>query len=105
MIFLTHAYRITTFQEKRAIYDTQTRSRLQTDQQFPTLGSQDKGIKKNADGSYDIYFSPKPPKGRSATGFRPFPARAGLSPCGCTVLKRPGSTRPGGRVKSNWWNK
>ena len=41
MIFLTHAYRITTFQVKRAIHDTQTRSQLQTDQPFPTLGSQD----------------------------------------------------------------
>ncbi len=34
------------------MYDTQTRSQLQTDQQFPTLGSQGKGLKKNADGSY-----------------------------------------------------
>ncbi|MGB7204186.1 MAG: DUF1254 domain-containing protein [Anderseniella sp.] len=46
------------------MYDTQTRSQLQTDQQFPTLGSQDKGIKKNADGSYDIYFAPKAPEGQ-----------------------------------------
>ena len=41
------------------MYDTQTRSQLQTDQQFPTLGSQTEGLKKNADGSYDIYFAPK----------------------------------------------
>jgi len=33
------------------MYDTQTRSQLQTDQQFPTKGSQDEGIKTNADGS------------------------------------------------------
>lgn len=45
------------------IYDNQTRSMLQTNQQFPSVGSQTKGIKKNADGSYDIYFGPKPPKG------------------------------------------
>jgi hypothetical protein len=45
------------------IYDNQTRSQLQTSQSFPTVGSQTKGIKKNADGSYDIYFAPKPPKG------------------------------------------
>ena len=45
------------------MYDNQTRSQLQTSQKFPTVGSQTKGIKKNADGSYDIYFSPKPPKG------------------------------------------
>lgn len=43
------------------IYDTQTRSQLQTSQKFPTVGSQDKGIKKNTDGSYDLYFAPKAP--------------------------------------------
>ena len=45
------------------LYDNQTRSQLQTSQLFPTIGSQTEGLKKNADGSYDIYFSPKPPKG------------------------------------------
>jgi hypothetical protein len=45
------------------MYDNQTRSQLQTSQKYPTVGSQTKGIKKNADGSYDIYFSPMPPKG------------------------------------------
>ncbi|MBY3418183.1 DUF1254 domain-containing protein [Rhizobium laguerreae] len=46
------------------LYDTQTRSQLQTSQKFPTLGSQDKGMKQNADGSYDVYFSPEAPKGK-----------------------------------------
>ena len=45
------------------MYDNQTRSQLQTSQRFPTVGSQTKGIKQNSDGSYDIYFAPKPPKG------------------------------------------
>jgi hypothetical protein len=45
------------------IYDTQTRSMLQTDQQFPTVGSQTKGFVKNADGSSDLYFGPEAPKG------------------------------------------
>lgn len=45
------------------MYDNQTRSMLQTSQAFPTVGSQTKGIRKNADGSYDIYFAPKAPKG------------------------------------------
>lgn len=45
------------------LYDTQTRSQLQTSQPFPTVGSQTKGIKKNADGSCDVYFGPKAPKG------------------------------------------
>jgi hypothetical protein len=44
------------------LYDNQTRSMLQTDQRFPgvdNLGD----VKANADGSYDIYFGPKAPKG------------------------------------------
>jgi len=45
------------------MYDNQTRSMLQTNQKFPTVGSQTEGLKQNADGSYDIYFAPKPPKG------------------------------------------
>ncbi|TWT60929.1 DUF1254 domain-containing protein [Rubinisphaera italica] len=45
------------------IYDTQTRSMLQTDQQFPGLDNNQKGLVQNKDGSYDIYFGPKPPKG------------------------------------------
>ena len=46
------------------MYDTQTRSMLQTSQAFPTVGSQNKAIQKNADGSYDIYFGPKAPAGK-----------------------------------------
>ena len=43
------------------MYDNQTRSQLQTSQRFPTVGSQTEGIRQNEDGSYDIYFGPKPP--------------------------------------------
>jgi hypothetical protein len=46
------------------LYDTQTRTQLQTDQLFPTVGSQTKGMQKNADGSYDVYFAPEAPKGK-----------------------------------------
>lgn len=45
------------------MYDNQTRSQLQTGQKFPTVGSQTDGIKKNDDGSFDIYFGPKAPEG------------------------------------------
>ena len=45
------------------IYDNQTRGMLQTDQQFPGLDNKKKGLKENADGSYDIYFGPTAPKG------------------------------------------
>lgn len=45
------------------VYDNQTRSMLQTDQQFPSVSSQNKGLKINADGSVDVYFAPKVPAG------------------------------------------
>ena len=45
------------------IYDNQTRGMLQTDQQFPGIDNKKKGLKENADGSYDIYFGPTAPKG------------------------------------------
>lgn len=36
------------------MYDTQTRSQLQTDQQFPGIDNLEKGVQQNSDGSYDI---------------------------------------------------
>jgi hypothetical protein len=46
------------------VYDTQTRSQLQISNPYPSLGSQTDGVQKNADGSYDVYFSPKAPEGK-----------------------------------------
>jgi len=45
------------------LYDNQTRSMLQTDQRFPGIDNNNKGMKQNEDGSFDIYFSPTPPAG------------------------------------------
>ena len=45
------------------LYDNQTRAMLQTDQRFPGIDNKKEGLKQNEDGSYDIYFSPKPPSG------------------------------------------
>jgi len=45
------------------LYDNQTRSMVQTDQQYPSVSSQTKGLNVNADGSVDIYFGPKAPAG------------------------------------------
>jgi len=45
------------------IYDNQSRSMLQTDQQFPGVDNNKEGIVQNADGSWDIYFSPEAPEG------------------------------------------
>ena len=44
-------------------YDNQTRSMLQTDQQFPGIDNNKEGIVQNEDGSYDIYFAPEAPIG------------------------------------------
>jgi len=44
------------------LYDNQTRSMLQTDQQFPGVDSLH-DVKANADGSYDVYFGPTAPLG------------------------------------------
>lgn len=45
------------------LYDNQTRSMLQTDQRFPGIDVNKPGLEQNADGSYDLYFSPQPPEG------------------------------------------
>jgi hypothetical protein len=46
------------------LYSNQTRSQVQTDQQFPTVGSQTKGLLVNVDGSVDVYFGPTAPAGK-----------------------------------------
>ncbi len=58
------------------MYDTQTRSQLQTSNPLPTLGSLTKGVKKNADSSYDIYFGPKPPKGKEGNWLETVPGKS-----------------------------
>jgi len=45
------------------LYDNQTRSMLQTDQRFPSISSQKKGIVVNPDTSVDVYFGPTAPAG------------------------------------------
>jgi hypothetical protein len=44
------------------VYDPQTRSMLQTDQQFPSFSSQSKP-KINSDGTVDVWFAPTRPQG------------------------------------------
>ena len=58
------------------LYDNQTRSMLQTDQQFPGVSSVDKNPPKpNDDGSYDIYFSPKAPEGKESNWMQTVPGK------------------------------
>jgi hypothetical protein len=58
------------------LYDTQTRSMLQTDQQFPTLDSYAEGLQKNADGSFDIYFAPEAPAGKESNWLQTIPGKS-----------------------------
>ena len=69
--------------------DTQTRSMVQSDQQFPTKGSHSPGIQKNADGSYDIYFGPKAPAGKESNWIQTVPGRGWF-----TILRLYGPLEP-----------
>ena len=71
------------------IYDTQTRSLLQTEQEFPTVGSQSQGFQKNADGSYDVYFAPKAPEGKESNWLQTIPGKSWL-----TILRMYGPLEP-----------
>ena len=56
-------------------YDAQTRSMVQTDQQFPAKGSHTAGIQQNTDGSYDLYFGPKSPAGKESNWIQTVPGK------------------------------
>ena len=62
------------------VYDSQTRSLLQTNNPYPTLGSQAKGFQENDDGSYDVYFGPKAPKGKESNWLETIPGKSWF-PC------------------------
>jgi hypothetical protein len=56
-------------------YSSQSRSMLQTDQQFPTVGSSTKGIVVNSDTSVDVYFGPKAPAGQENNWVQTLPGK------------------------------
>ncbi|KLU05065.1 putative signal peptide protein [Rhodopirellula islandica] len=58
------------------VYDCQTRSELQTDQQFAGIDNNSEGLKANADGSYDVYFSPQPPEGKEGNWIQTVPGKS-----------------------------
>jgi hypothetical protein len=58
------------------VYDSQTRSQLQTSQRFPSVGSNDPNIEANDDGSYDIYFGPRTPAGREHNWLETVPGKS-----------------------------
>lgn len=57
------------------VYDLQTRSMLQTDQKAPSVSSQNKGLKINADGSVDVYFAPQAPAGMDNNWVQTIPGK------------------------------
>lgn len=57
------------------VYDPQTRSMLQTDQQFPSASSQREGLVVNGDTSVDVYFGPEPFPGKEANWIQTVPGK------------------------------
>jgi len=57
------------------VYDNQTRSMIQSDQEHPSVSSQDKRLKVNADGSVDVYFGPKAPAGMENNWIQTIPGK------------------------------
>ena len=78
------------------MYDNQTRSQLQTSQKFPTVGSQTEGIRKNDDGSYDIYFGPKAPAGYENNWLETNPGKGWF-----VALRMYGPLEPW--IEKTWW--
>ena len=58
------------------IYDTQTRSMLQTDQKFAGINSLGGKVKKNTDGSIDVYFAPSVPEGMEDNWVQTIPGKS-----------------------------
>ena len=58
------------------VYDTQTRSELQTSNPFPSLNNMRSPIESNADGSVDVYFGPKAPQGKESNWIETVPGKS-----------------------------
>jgi hypothetical protein len=61
------------------VYDPQTRSELQTSQPFPSKNTSRDKLITNEDGSVDLYFGPKAPKGKEANWIQTVPGKGWLS--------------------------
>lgn len=55
------------------VYDSQTRSMLQTGQRYPSKNNKRDKMHVNEDGSIDIYFGPKAPEGKEANWIQTVP--------------------------------
>ncbi len=61
------------------VYDTQTRSMLQTDQAAAGVDSKQENLRYNRDGSIDIYFAPKAPPGYKNNWIQTIPGKSWFS--------------------------
>jgi hypothetical protein len=57
------------------LYSNQTRSMTQTDQRFPSVSSQTKGLLINPEGSVDVYFGPTAPAGKEKNWVQTIPGK------------------------------
>jgi hypothetical protein len=58
------------------VYDPQTRSELQTSNPFPSKNSKSGNMVENTDGSVDLYFGPKAPKGKEQNWIETVPKKS-----------------------------
>jgi hypothetical protein len=57
------------------VYSTQHRSLLETDQRSAGVDSSNPSLKPNEDGSYTVYFGPKPPVGKEGNWVQTMPSK------------------------------
>ena len=58
------------------VYDNQTRSMIQTDQQFPSVSNATRALRLNDDGSIDVWFGPTAPEGWEENWVQTVPGRS-----------------------------
>jgi hypothetical protein len=58
------------------VYDSQTRSMLETNQKLAGIDSTQKSVKANPDGSYTVYFAPKAPAGQENNWVQTWPGKS-----------------------------
>ena len=71
------------------IYDPQTRSELQTSQEFPSKNNKRDKLIQNADGSVDLYFGHTTPSGKEANWVQTVPGKGWY-----TILRLYGPLEP-----------
>ena len=83
------------------IYDTQTRSLLQTDNPYRASTTASATSTPRPTATSSSTSDPNPPLIPRPTGCAPSPERAGSPSCACTDPSKPGSTRRGNQARSN----